>query len=278
MRRISLLVCALASSSCLPSVQPELKAGVEEWRGGILEQAAIYPAMAAPGRPQPGHWAEYLEIDARGNAARVTYKILEATEGGIWCEIERRSYYATRITKILFTASDWSNPGSWSVQKALVKQGEAPVEQVDANALTEVLGPTAGFRLTPLTAAERKELWPQSTPRQAKTAADDADGQPAIGQATHANKAAANEADGAVKVPAGTFRGATKHYVRAYTPHAAHLAKGWAHGAVPATGIVEVVGRTPPLRRALVNLGRSGASSALESAPPTEATDASAAP
>ena len=219
------VVAACGLAGCGPSINAQSKAVVDQWKAGLTSGNQVHAKVGFV-RPEleEGQWAEFLEIDDKGQPAQVLYKVVGKEGDAVWLETERTSYYERSVTKLLLEVSDWTAPEGLKVHRVISKRNDEPAAEMPPLVINMMANPIlSGFQF-------RVEDGP----------AED------------------------VSVPAGTFEGAVRVSSEVKTPFGNFRAITWAHGAVPIAGYVKSENEENTYSAELTAFGLSGAKSALE--------------
>lgn len=214
-----------AATGCGPSINEQTKAVVDQWKAALSPSDQQH-AKVAPTRPEleEGQWAEFLEVDDKGQPAQVTYKVVGKEDNAIWLETERVSYFERTVSKMLLDVTDWTAESGIKVKRMISRRNDEPAQELPPFMLDMMANPLlAGFRFKVEAGAEES-----------------------------------------ITVPAGTFEGAVRVDTEMKTPFGNFKAVTWAHGAVPVAGYVKSQNEEKTYTSELVAFGLSGAKSALD--------------
>ncbi len=215
----------LALVACGPSINPQTKARVDAWRGALKTSEQVFH-QAGVARPavESGQWAEYLEVDGKGQPAKVVYKIVGREGDASWRETERTSYLDHSVAKMLLEVPSWQSPEGWVFRRMIMQKDNEPAQEMPPFVMT-MMG-------KPMLAALRFEV-------QAKDPQT-------------------------VTVPAGVFQGAVASRSSTEILGLGRVETvTWVHGRIPITGMVKSESADGKYRIELTAFGVNGAESAI---------------
>lgn len=81
-------------TACSPSINPQLKAGVDGRLAMVQTSSESYSADSTPAGYQAGQWLQYKTLDEKGHPSIMTYKLIAVLDGGFAIETVSESYYS----------------------------------------------------------------------------------------------------------------------------------------------------------------------------------------
>lgn len=140
--QLSALILLLAAATCGPAINPQTQARVDVWKTSLSADASVY-VSAEPRRRElsSGQWAQYVEYDAKGRPAQVTYKVVGREANSVWLEVERLSYHGHDVLKLLLQAPDLGRPQAWRVGRTIMQRDDKAPEELLPSSYNKLVGP-----------------------------------------------------------------------------------------------------------------------------------------
>jgi hypothetical protein len=225
MRAVLVAVAALSVVSCV-KVDPVRKSQLDTWRAGLSAKAVSYPS-ASGGRTTiaEGQWVELLFLDENDDPTKIRYSVLGEEADGRWIEVDRTDYYGRNIAKILIVATDWNNPGGWTIKRMIT--------QSNSDKPVEVPAPAIGLMGDKQLGALKTQLKTEGAARETVT------------------------------VPAGIFTDCLRIRSTTETTLGRFESTMWLHNAVPITGWARAKSKDAKYSMEVTSFGWSGATDAI---------------
>jgi hypothetical protein len=224
---VGVMACVAFATGCGPSVDPAAKADIDGRLAKLQAPTASFPAPNGfvPMPLAVGQWTQHKTVND-GQPSFMTYKIVGEEGGAFWVEMVSESYAGRTIQKMLIAFGNRMDPAQVEIRAVKMKdtKGRVTEQPKEMMPLLQSLYKKAATSLL--------INW-QGLPQEAAT------------------------------VPAGRFDGC--FHVRSaasFGPWSA-VSDGWAHPAVPISGLVRSQGVDKPITMELVAFGLTGAQSEL---------------
>ncbi len=222
----SLVVAAALIFVGCASVDPARKTDLDSWRANFTARSQQFPAAQQSRMPYAeGQWVEYLEVNEKGEPARIRYSVLGEEGGGRWIEVDRVDYYGRNIGKMLVVAAAWDKPETWEVKRFITKHNDEPAQE----APSMVLGMMSKNQMGML----------------------------------KMNVSTTEVARDTVTTPAGVFTDAMKIDSKTESAVGTFESTVWIHDAVPVTGMAKSKSKDDKVTYEVIEFGTTGATSAI---------------
>jgi hypothetical protein len=97
------------------------------------EQPFAPPVAALPKPIAVGQWTLHKVVNAKGEPSLLTYKIVGEDGDAYWVEVADESYFGKKVTKMLVSFGDRSNPSNMEIRSIKVKDSAGNVSEIQAN-------------------------------------------------------------------------------------------------------------------------------------------------
>jgi hypothetical protein len=117
--------------ACGPSINPAMKASVDQQVASLQAQSTTFPPPTSELPPPltPGQWIRLKATDSSGTPSFVTYKIVGQEGSAQWVEVVTESYTGRTIFKMLVDFGNRKDPEKIDIQNVIVKNGDhAPID------------------------------------------------------------------------------------------------------------------------------------------------------
>ncbi len=132
--RLAMVATALG---CGGRIDAAAKADLERRVAALVPSGQAFPAPAtlAPKPLAVGQWTLHKLTHESGEHSLVTYKLVGFEAGAFWLEVAHETYYGKTVAKLLVAAGDRSNPSTFEIRAAKVKDRDGKVTEVAGAAL-----------------------------------------------------------------------------------------------------------------------------------------------
>ncbi len=122
------LLVVVGLAGCSPSINPAMKASVDQKVTAIVMSPSVYGADFPAMGYAPGSWLKYKTVDEKGHPSIVTYKLI-SLEGNLFTiESVIESYYSKMATYMEFVYQVGSPLNTLQVQRVVTQtDGGSPV-------------------------------------------------------------------------------------------------------------------------------------------------------
>tara|TARA_R110002096_G_scaffold436085_1_gene667092 strand:+ start:8350 stop:9075 length:726 start_codon:yes stop_codon:yes gene_type:complete len=126
----------ILATACSPSINPQLKAGVDGRLAMIQDSSESYAADSLPVGYQAGQWLQYKMLDDKGHPSIMTYKLIAEIDGGFAIETVSESYYATSASYMEIRYAIGAPPSSIQVLRVVSSDNNGTPTEMDSMSLS----------------------------------------------------------------------------------------------------------------------------------------------